>query len=387
MATLFYISIGIIIYTYIGYPVLIFLVAQIVKPFRKRKEKILDYSPDLPHITIIIAAYNELDYLEAKIKNTLSLKYPAQKKSIWIVTDGSTDGSEKMVLHYPEVQLFHQPERKGKTAAINRVLSSVMPGVVMFTDANVLLNEDALYHLVHHFNDPLVGAVAGEKKVSDGKERGAVAVEGLYWKYESIIRKSDASVHSVTGAAGELFAVRTTLIKSIPDEIICDDLFMSIQVLDQGYRIGYEDKAYGVEAYSFSIAKEWKRKVRIAAGSIQMLKMINWGKFFIKSPIPVLQLINRKLLRWTIVPYLVALMPFVIILIGIENMQRSLFELPFLCAVFYVWALLGGLLIHVKFIPRFFYLPFYFVWANLAVIVGTWNIINKKSYTIWEKAR
>lgn len=384
---MFYISLGVIAYTYIGYPLLIFLVAQIVKPFHKRGGEMLNSSQDLPHITIVIAAYNELDYLEAKIKNTLALKYPTQRKSICIVTDGSTDGSDKIVSHYSEVQLFHQPEREGKTAAINRVLSSVTPGIVVFTDANVLLNEDALHHLIHHFNDPLLGAMAGEKKVSDGKETGAVAVEGLYWNYESIIRKSDASVHSVTGAVGELFAVRTALVKEIPEGIICDDLFMSVQVLDQGYRIGYEEKAYGVETYSFSIAKEWKRKVRIAAGSIQMFKMIHWWEFFIKRPIPVLQLIHRKLLRWLIVPYLVVLMPTVIVLMGLDNIERSLFVLPFLCAAFYIWALLGGILIRVKFIPRFFYLPFYFVWANMAVIVGTWNFLNDKSYTIWEKAR
>lgn len=387
MATVFYISLGIIAYTYMGYPLLIFLVAQIVKPFRNRKVKKFDDSQDVPMVTIIIAAYNELNYLEAKIKNTISLEYPKERKSIWVVTDGSTDGSEKLAAHYPEVQLFHQPERHGKAAAINRVLPAVLPGIVIFTDANILLNKDALHHLVHHFKDPLVGAVAGEKKVSDGKEKGAVAVEGLYWRYESIIRKSDASVHSVTGAVGELFALRTELVKPMPEGIICDDLYMSLQVIDQGYRIAYEEKAYGVEAYSFSIFKEWKRKVRIAAGSIQMLKMFGWRGFFIKRPIPILQFINRKLLRWLVAPYLVVLMPLIIAFIGKDGIGFPLLELLFLCSVFYVWALLGGILIQLKFIPRFFYLPFYFVWANLAMIVGTWQYLSGRSFRLWEKVR
>jgi cellulose synthase/poly-beta-1,6-N-acetylglucosamine synthase-like glycosyltransferase len=387
MATVFYISLGIIAYTYMGYPLLIFLVAQIVKPFRNRKVKKFDDSQDVPMLTIIIAAYNELNYLEAKIKNSISLEYPKERKSIWVVTDGSTDGSEKLAAHYPEVQLFHQPERHGKAAAINRVLPAVLPGIVIFTDANILLNKDALYHLIHHFKDLTVGAVAGEKKVSDGKEKGAVAVEGLYWRYESIIRKSDASVHSVTGAVGELFALRTALVKPMPEGIICDDLYMSLQVIDQGYRIAYEDKAYGVEAYSFSISKEWKRKVRIAAGSIQMLKMFSWRGFFIRRPIPILQFINRKLLRWLVAPYLVVLMPLIVAFIGKDGIEFPLLELLFLCSVFYVWALLGGILIQLKFIPRFFYLPFYFVWANLAMIVGTWGFLNNKSYTVWEKVR
>lgn len=384
MATLFYISLGVIAYTYIGYPLLIFLVAQMVKPFRKGGAQKFD---DSPMVTIIIAAYNELNYLEAKIKNTLSLEYPKERKSIWVVTDGSTDGSEKLAAHYPQVQLFHQPDRKGKAAAINRVLPAVLPGIVIFTDANILLNKDALQHLVNHFKDPLVGAVAGEKKVSDGKEKGAVAVEGLYWKYESIIRKSDASIHSVTGAVGELFALRTEFVRPMPEGIICDDLYMSLQVIDQGYRIAYEEKAYGVEAYSFSISKEWKRKIRIAAGSIQILKMIHWWILFVKRPIPILQFMNRKLLRWIVVPYLVVFMPFILVFIDTDGMDIPLLKLLFLCLVFYVWALLGGILIKLKFIPRFFYLPFYFVWANLAVIVGTWGFLNKKSYAVWEKVR
>lgn len=387
MATVFYISLGIIAYTYMGYPLLIFLVAQIVKPFRNRTVKKFDDSQDVPMVTIIIAAYNELNYLEAKIKNTISLEYPKERRSIWVVTDGSTDGSEKLAAHYPEVQLFHQPERHGKAAAINRVLPAVLPGIVIFTDANILLNKDALHHLLHHFKDLTVGAVAGEKKVSDGKEKGAVAVEGLYWRYESIIRKSDASVHSVTGAVGELFALRTALAKPMPEGIICDDLYMSLQVIDQGYRIAYEEKAYGVEAYSFSISKEWKRKVRIAAGSIQMLKMFGWRGFFIKRPIPILQFINRKLLRWLVAPYLVVLMPLIIAFIGKDGIEFPLLGLLFLCSVFYVWALLGGILIQLKFIPRFFYLPFYFVWANLAMIVGTWQYLSGRSFRLWEKVR
>ncbi len=387
MATVFYISLGIIAYTYMGYPLLIFWVAQIVKPFRNRKVKEFDDSQDVPMVTIIIAAYNELNYLEAKIKNTISLEYPKERKSIWVVTDGSTDGSEKLAAHYPEVQLFHQPERHGKAAAINRVLPAVLPGIVIFTDANILLNKDALHHLIHHFKNLTVGAVAGEKKVSDGKEKGAVAVEGLYWRYESIIRKSDASVHSVTGAVGELFALRTSLVKPMPEGIICDDLYMSLQVIDQGYRIAYEEKAYGVEAYSFSISKEWKRKVRIAAGSIQMLKMFDWRGFFIKRPIPILQFINRKLLRWLVAPYLVVLIPLIVAFIGKDGIEFPLLELVFLCSVFYVWALLGGILIQLKFIPRFFYLPFYFVWANLAMIVGTWQYLSGRSFRLWEKVR
>jgi poly-beta-1,6-N-acetyl-D-glucosamine synthase len=387
MILFFYISLFIIAYTYLGYPIMIVFIGQLVKIFRKSDQNKFLVAQDVPHITIVIAAYNELDYLEEKIANTLSLVYPKEKKSIFIVTDGSTDGSEKFVARYAEVQLFHQQERHGKVAAINRVLPSVKSDIVLFTDANILLNKAALTQIVHHFNDPMIGAVAGEKKVSDGNERGAVAVEGLYWKYESMIRKADASVHSVTGAAGELVALRTSLLRPIPEGMICDDLYMSLQVIDQGYRIAYEAKAFGVELYSFSIAKEWKRKIRIAAGSIQMVRMMDWWRFLHHRPLPVLQLMNRKLLRWLVVPYLVVLMPVLVAMIDVDGIDIPSHELLFLCSIFYVWALLGGILIQLKFIPRFFYLPFYFVWANIAMIVGTWQYLRGKSFTVWEKVR
>jgi biofilm PGA synthesis N-glycosyltransferase PgaC len=387
MTLLFYISVFIIAYTYLGYPMMILLIGQLVKPFRKRAEKKLHEPQDVPYVTIVIAAYNEWACLDAKITNTLSLSYPNERKSIFVVTDGSTDGSEILVSHYPEVKLFHESERKGKAAAINRVLPFLPSGIVLFTDANVLLNEDALNQIVVHFNDPLIGAVAGEKKVSNGKERGAVAVEGLYWKYESMIRKADADIHSVTGAVGELLALRTGLIKQIPEGIICDDLYMSLQVIDQRYRVGYTDKAYGIEDYSFSIAQEWKRKIRIAAGSIQMIKMIDWWRLLCERPLPILQYINRKLLRWVVVPYLIVLIPVFMALIDVTDASIQLMELLLLCSGFYIWAFLGGILIRVKFIPRFFYLPFYFVWANLAMIAGTWQYLSGRSFTVWEKVR
>lgn len=387
MTLLFYISLFIIAYTYLGYPILIVFIGQLVKLFRISHQNKMVVSDDLPHITVVIAAYNELDYLEEKITNTLSLVYPKEKISIFIVTDGSTDGSDKLVSRYSQVQLFHQQERNGKVAAINRILPFVKSDIVLFTDANIILYEGALHQIVQHFNDPLIGAVAGEKKVSDGRDRGAVAAEGLYWKYESMIRKADANIHSVTGAAGEVFALRTELVRPIPEGIICDDLYMSLQVIDQGYRIDYEEKAYGIELYSFSIAKEWKRKIRIAAGSIQIFRKMDWWRLLYKRPIPVLQIINRKLLRWIVVPYLVVLVPILVAMMDVDGINIRSLELLFLCSFFYAWALLGGIFIKFKFIPRFFYLPFYFVWANIAMIAGTWQYLSGRSFTVWEKVR
>ncbi len=379
-----YIVIGIVGYTYVVYPGLVFLVyslKRIIYPARS-ETPLVNY----PTVTILIAAYNESACIVEKIENTLSLLYPSEKKHIVVVTDGSNDGSEKIASGFSAITLLHQSERQGKSAAINRALAYVSSDIVVLTDANTLLNKDALVKLVQHFSDPKTGAVAGEKKVMEYRQDGAVAVEGFYWNYESKIRKWDAHLHSVTGAVGELFAIRRELIQTLPEGIICDDLYMSVSVIEKGYSIAYENNAYAMEGYSFSIEKEWKRKVRIAAGSIQILSQTHWLQLFIKYPVPFFQLVSRKIIRWIIVPYLIILLP--IILLLTEMPENTLITVVITFIYFlYAWSFLGWLIRHVRGIPRFFYLPFYFLWSNLAIIAGTWGYLNKRPYAVWEKVR
>ena len=204
----FYISICIVFYTYCGYAI----ITLILLKFKKKTNPDFDKKEANKSVTLLIAAFNEEKIIESKILNCLDIDYPKSLLSIYIVTDGSTDKTTEIVKKYPEITLFHNNNRDGKVSAITRVMKFVTSEIVVFSDANTLLNKDSISKIVAHYSDPKVGGVAGEKKVvSLEKNKVAGEGEGLYWKYESFLKRIDSAFYSVVGAAGELFSVRTAL--------------------------------------------------------------------------------------------------------------------------------------------------------------------------------
>jgi len=270
MKIIFWISLFIAFYTFFGYGIVLYILVKI-RRIIKGERVIADKGSFTPSLTMVIAAYNEADIMEEKIKNTLALQYPADKFNIIIVTDGSNDDTPGVVAKYPAIQLMHQPARNGKIAAVHRAMKEVKSEIVVFTDANTFLNDDALLYICRHYKDEKVGAVSGEKKVHADETADATAGEGFYWKYESTLKKWDAELYSVVGAAGELFSIRTNLYQPVPPETILDDFMISLLVAEKGYRIAYEPLACATEHGSESITEELKRKVRIAAGGIQSI--------------------------------------------------------------------------------------------------------------------
>ena len=148
--------------------------------------------PFTPSLTLIVAAYNEAYIIEDKILNTLALKYPADKMRVIFITDGSTDATPEIIARYPQVQLMHTAGRTGKIVAVHRAMQEVVSEIVVFTDANTMVNEDALLNISRHYRDAKTGAVAGEKRVSIDKSADATVGEGFYWKYESALKKWDS---------------------------------------------------------------------------------------------------------------------------------------------------------------------------------------------------
>ena len=189
MEALFIVSIALLAYTYLGYG----LIAKFMTFFVKKVDLPQLRDEDLPEITHIIAAYNEEDILEEKINNSTSLNYPADKVKTIFATDGSTDRSSEMVKSDNRIINYHSDKRDGKLAAVNRVIKDVESGIIVFSDANAMLNSDALRNIAHHFQNNLVGAVAGEKMVRSAEADDATSSgEGLYWKYESWLKKVDS---------------------------------------------------------------------------------------------------------------------------------------------------------------------------------------------------
>ena len=189
---LFWISLFIVFYTYIGYGIVLYILVKIKETFRKPVHYPMPADEELPEVTLFIAAYNEEDVVDEKMQNCLALDYPADKLQIFWVTDGSNDHTNERLSHWPRATVLHQPERQGKTAALNRGMKFVTTPLVVFTDANTHLNREALREIVHAFVTPKVGCVAGEKRIAmQSKDNAASGGEGIYWKYESTLKALD----------------------------------------------------------------------------------------------------------------------------------------------------------------------------------------------------
>ena len=258
ISLIFWVGILVVGYTYVGYGIIIYILSKL-----RKRTNVLSSTPDeqLPAVTLLVAAYNEADIIRTKIQNTLELDYPKNKLEIFFVTDGSTDQTPEIVKEYPAIQLFHSFERKGKIHAVNRVMKSVKTPIVIFCDANTDLNREAIKYIVRHYQDPTIGGVAGEKRIlSKDKDNASGSGEGLYWKYESFLKKKDAEVYSIVGAAGELFSVRTDLFEEPAENMIIEDFYLSMRITAKGYRFAYEPDAFAMETASASVKEEWKRK-------------------------------------------------------------------------------------------------------------------------------
>jgi biofilm PGA synthesis N-glycosyltransferase PgaC len=383
----FWISLVIVFYSYIGYGMLLWVLVRIKRLFRKR---IIPPLPtgELPRVALVVAAYNEEDYIRDKILNTRELDYPAEKLEVIFVTDGSSDRTPDIVREYEFIRLLHQPERKGKIAAVNRAMQYVESPLVVFCDANTLLNKECLREIVKHYADPKVGGVAGEKKIlTHGKGAGAAAGEGLYWKYESILKKLDSELYSTMGAAGELFSVRKDLLDEVPEGTIIEDFVQSLKLCEKGYVVRYEPNAWAAEAPSASIKEEMKRKVRICAGAFQAMILLKRLFNVFKYPVVSFQLISHRILRWTICPIslITLLISNILIVMGANELWFYKITLA-LQSVFYLLAMIGWIFASRDIKIKALYIPFYFLFMNLSVFMGFNRFIRNKQTVLWERA-
>ena len=388
---LFFFSLFIILYSYIGYGLIVYLIVKVKRLF-KPKALLSTANCQLstvfePEVTLIVAAYNEADSIERKLKNSLELDYPAGKLRWIFITDGSTDATADIVRRYTGVLLLHQTERKGKVAAINRAMKYVETPYVIFSDANTLINQSAIREILKHYADPLVAAVAGEKKIiSDLRNNAVASGESIYWKYESLLKKLDSELNSVVGAAGELFSVKTSHFHEVAEDTIIEDFVQSLKICMGGYLVRYEPKAFATESASVSIREEQKRKVRIAAGAFQA--MIILKKLFNAYRYPLLsfQFISHRILRWTLCPVCLPVCFFTNVLLVVHG-QRGFYAIFLLAQiVFYAFVIAGWLFARRNMRIKAFYIPYYFFFMNLSMFLGFFRFIKGKQPVTWDKS-
>jgi cellulose synthase/poly-beta-1,6-N-acetylglucosamine synthase-like glycosyltransferase len=387
LKSVFWSALFIVFYSYLGYGLLIWIWIKI-RSFFSQPVPLIPQDKYEPEVTLVVAAYNEELFIERKLQNTFELDYPKDKLKLIFVADGSNDRTAEMIARYPRIQLLYKPEREGKVAAINRAMKHVMTPIVIFCDANTLLNKECIREIVKHYCDEKVGGVAGEKKIVDqsGDQNAAGAGEGIYWKYESILKSLDAKFYSVVGAAGELFSIRTALFEETHPNILLDDFIISMKICQRGYKVMYEPGAYAMEAPSLTMKDEQKRKIRISAGAFQsvillkdLLNIFRYGRLS-------LLYISHRVFRWICCPIL---LPIIFItnaflfFINAGALYKGLFLLQ---CVFYALAILGWIFALRNLKIKILYVPYYFVFMNAALYAGFFRFLGNKQTVLWEKA-
>ncbi|WP_440880895.1 glycosyltransferase family 2 protein [Tenacibaculum sp. C7A-26P2] len=383
---LFFICLIIILYTYVGYGIILFILVKIKQLYISKNR--IDTNFYQPEVTLIIPAYNECDIIDEKMDNTMNLNYPKDKLSVYWVIDGSDDESATTLKQFDGISVFYKKERRGKTNAINRVMPFVKTEITIFTDANAILNRNSIVEIINEFKNKQVGCVSGEKRIKvRTKDKASGSGEGFYWKYESFLKKLDNKLFSVVGAAGELFAIRTQLFDQIEDDTILDDFVISLRIALKGYKIAYTTKAYALENASATIKDEFARKVRICAGGIQAIVRLKSLLNIFKYKTLSFQYISHRVLRWTITPLcLFAIIPINIIIINHENSYKSFFYTFYVLQIlFYIAILIGFFLKAVKIKIRFIFIPYYFFIMNVSALFGFINYLQNKKYAIWKK--
>lgn len=384
--TIFFVLILIAIYPYAIYPILCLILVGIKRLFEKPSPP--DKAADYHTITLLIAAYNEENFIEEKIANTKELDYPNDKLEVIFVSDGSNDRTPQIISQHHEFKLLHQPERNGKIDAISRGIKHSQSEILVFCDANTYINRKALKNISKAFQNPKVGSVSGEKRVISGtKENAASSGEGFYWRYESFVKQTESQIYTVVGAVGELFAIRRNLYEPVAKDTILDDFLLTLSIVKKGYRIKYEPQAIASEYGSINVKEEMKRKIRIAAGSFQALSRNRWLLNIIKHPILAFQFISHKLMRWITTPLILPiLIPYNIIL-SIKYPDNILIHtLLILQAIFYTACIIGHLLQHKQVKSKFIFFPYYFTVTNITQYLGLWRLIKGSTSVKWEKA-
>ncbi len=386
----FWICLALVVYTYVGYAVVLWLLVHIKRLLHSMKsEPVLPLDEEqLPMVTLMICAYNEQDVIKEKMANIRQLVYPPQRLCVMWVTDGSTDGSNDLLRQYPEVKLVFSPERRGKAAAMQHGLRENKAEIVVFTDANTMLNAEALREIVRQMMKPGVSCVSGEKRVA-ARTDGQVAAEGegLYWKYESKLKQWDSDLYSAMGAAGELFAVRMEHYRPAPQNALLDDFMMSMLILKDGHRIAYTSRAYAMEYGSANMHEESKRKRRIAAGGLQSIWWLRQLMNPLRHPRVFFQFISHRVLRWSITPFaLMALIPLNALLV-LFNAGCTYTVIGILQAVFYIAAGAGWLMASQGKKSKLLYVPYYFLFMNVNVFLGIHYLTTHNTSGTWEKAQ
>ncbi len=379
MDIVFWIAFGLLLYAWIGYPILLAVLERLLyRPVRAGRCE--------PAVSLLVVAHNEERVIARKIENLLGLDYPPDKLEIVVASDGSTDRTVELARRYGErVRVVVFPTRRGKASVLNEVVPTLRGGVVVLMDARQRLGADILRKLLPPFADPAVGAASGELVFEDPGRATASRGVDSYWRYEKWIRGRESGIHSSVGATGALLAIRRELFEPLPPETILDDVVLPFRIVRKGYRVVFVPGAFAWDTPYRNWQKEYVRKSRTLSGNIQVL-------FHLRTMGPPLlglygfQYLSHKVLR-LLGPVCLALMMIACNELVTRPGTPPLYEwLLFGQVAFYALAAMGPLAQHLPVRIPGLQIPFSFLLMQAAIITGVLRYGSGRDDAIWERA-
>lgn len=375
---IYWIFISVILYAYIGYPILLYLLSNLYSSSNKNNKP-----TTAPSVDLLIAAYNEERVICSKIENSLLIDYPSDLFNIWVVSDGSNDNTNQIVRKYAEnnknVHLL-EFKRAGKSVVLNQAMDYISGEIIVFSDANTQYSTDSIKKLIENFKEPKVGCVSGRLIYRNPGGSISGTGESFYWRYETALKKMESKIGFVAGANGAIYAIRKKLFVPFPPRTINDDFTASMVVVKKGFKSIYEENAIVYEDVAPTMQSEFKRHVRDGAGHyiaiIHLLGLLN-------PFLGVQSLIywSHRIFRWIV--------PFLLISIFILNaflLDNLVYKILFIFqCFFYTLSIIGWSTINFRKVPFFIYVPFYFCNLNLALFLGFFKAIMNKQKTTWER--
>lgn len=382
----FWVSAGLVLYTYFVYPLILFAIYSLEQikrdlrylPSRADRRATVPSGEQLPGVSLVIAAYNEEKHLPEKLKNIRELQYPREKLQIIIVSDGSTDGTNEMLSACAEEQInvILLPVRRGKSNAVNVGVEHATNDILVFSDAATLFASDAVLKLARHFSVPTVGVVCGMLRFrsSDVSQQ----TEGVYWKYETMLRLMEARLGATLTASGAIYAIRRKCFSPLTSNVMIEDFVIPMRARRLGYSVHCDPEAVAIEYAASDVSGEFTRRVRLAVGSFRAMKELVLVPM---SPITRLAFTSHKLLRW-LVPFLLIFCLASNILVCSEAQYAGLLGLQLLLCL---WAFFGYVFHDGMRRIRFGLLGYFWFAVNLAFVVGFWRFVTGRQNSAWQR--
>lgn len=373
---LFWVSLGGILLTYLGYPLLLLVWRSFPRPHARDEST-------RPRVSLIVSAFNEAQVIEAKIRNALALDYPSEQLEVIVISDESTDGTDEIVRGFADqgVVLYRQEPRQGKSFGLTQFVPRARGEILVFSDANSIYDAEAIRKLVRHFADPQVGFVVGHQRYVDDDSATADS-EGLYWRYETWLKIQESGVNSVVCGDGAIYAARAELFEPLkPDDI--NDFTLPLKIIAKGYRGVFDAEAFCVEHTAEDFAGEFRRKARIVNRSLRAVTRVPQTLNPFRVGLFSLQLAIHKILRWFVAALLVVVL--------VSNAW-----LAWNGPAVYRWLMVAQLacyLLAASYVlpplraVRLVYIAYYFCLVNAAAGWGILQFLTGKTFVIWTPQR